>query len=116
MEIDVDETPRDVAVFHDACPLEELQNCLLCCVDCGVHSRIWVLIEPVQVLVERVLPIVTSKYTIRIEAWHYFEYKVLSQKFGLLIISITIIQLRTYSLRRKLIRPFKTNDDGISPG
>jgi hypothetical protein len=79
MKVNVDEATWDITIRYLIYPLIQLKNCLLCCIDSRMHCRIWVLVKPIQVLIQGVLPVVTSKNSIRIQTRYDLEDIAVSQ-------------------------------------
>ena len=66
----------------------ELAHCLFCGIDCRMHCWIWVLVEAIQILIQCILSVVTSKNSIRVQAWYDLKDETVPQNLCLLIITI----------------------------
>lgn len=64
----------------------QLGHQLLGCVDGRLESWVRIFVEPVKILVERVIPEVPSVHSIWVQAWYNLEYEVISEPLGRFII------------------------------
>ena len=122
MQIEIDKSLMTCGdIIHTFCyqSLVELSYDLFCSKNCWLQLWIWIFIVPIEVLVECIISEVTSVNAIRIQARNDLEYEVIPKPFGRLIFSkwkIWFKVIMTYSNSKNLMRPFRTCEDGTSPG